>query len=187
MEQAQINEREFARFAVRLRARFRVVENDEELETLSERLLETPSVWAPEGESELWKLADSPGSGPDGLLARAILDIARQVERLNGRLMDDAGPMSVGSVVQLSGGGIRFSTSTLLKAGDRVDLRLMDDESEAPPIRILGEVVHVEGTPPAHYGLAFKTIHPVDRERLMRYIYHVQRRELRRATRDREE
>ena len=181
MASTQINEREFARLEVQLRARFRVVESDEDLEALTADVLRRPSVWGLEGESELWHVADSPQSGPQGLLARAVLDLARQVQRVSGQVLDESGPMNVGSVVQLSGGGIRFATSALFSNGTILLLRLMDERMEAPPVRALAEVAHVEGEAAARYGLAFTTIHPADRERLIRYIYQLQRRALRRG------
>ena len=179
MSSTQINEREFARLEAHLQARFRVIESETELATLVADVLKAPSVWGAEGESELRHLADSPQSGAPGLLARALLDVARQVQRMSGRLLDEGGPMNVGTVDQISGGGVRFATSALLKRGSLLLLRLMDDRLEAPPVRVIAEVAHAGGPAPARYGLAFTTIHPADRNRLIRYVYQLQRRELR--------
>jgi hypothetical protein len=184
MEQEYRDERQHARIEVRLRARFTVLDRNE-AEILEERILEAPSVWSPEGENELTKMADSGQSGPEGLLARAILDLSHQIGRLSHHLLTAIGPAEMGTISQISGGGAQFSTQYLLEEGSLLDIRLVDDELEAPPVRAIAEVVHVRGAPPSRYGIAFKTIHPVDNERLIRYIYQVQRRQLRQASLER--
>lgn len=181
MRTEEKNQREFGRFAVQLQARFRVIEAADEIEALAEKVRAATEIWSPEGESELRKLADGPLSGSEGALARAILSLGRQVERLTHRLMDDGGPMEVGNIVELSGGGALFVTGAVLDPGSVLDFRVVDDEGDAPPMRVLARVVHISGPPPRQYGLRFEEIHPVDRERLIRYVYQIQRRELRKA------
>jgi hypothetical protein len=181
MQTEQIEERQHARVKVRLGARFTLLDR-EQAEELEEQLLEKPSVWTLSSENELMKLADGSQSGDEALLAGAILDLCRQVERLGHRQYEAVGPSEVGTVVQLSGGGMLFSTQYHMKEGDLLDIRLLDETMEAPPIRALAEIVHQRGAPPNRYGLRFNTIHPLDKERLIRYIYQLQRRELRRAS-----
>lgn len=125
MDTTEKREREYARVAVTLNVRFRPVESDDEAEGIAEALSKTPSVWAPPGESELWKLADSPTSGSDGLLATAILALTAQVERLNRQLLDTGGPMEIGEISDLSCGGARFSTKLMLSKGSRLLLSLV--------------------------------------------------------------
>jgi len=182
MGTTEVNERQYARFAVCLNARFRCFDSAEEAEGIEETLLAAPSVWAPPGESELWKLADSQQSGASGLLAKAVLDISAQIERLNRSVLDPDGPMQVGEIHEISCGGARFSSQQLLKPGSLMLLSPMDDENEAPPVRILAEVIHLEGGPAGQHGIVFKAMHPTDKKRLTRYIYGLQRRQLRRAS-----
>lgn len=176
-----MEQREFARISVQLDTRFRVVEADA-VELLEAQLAEAPSVWAPEGERALVDLASSTGTGNDALIAKAILDITRQIRRLRTSVRNPGGPMEVGLLSQVSGGGARLETSLPLDAGVCLDLRLLDDESEPPPVRALAEVIHGVGLPPGAYGLKFRAMHRSDTERLIRYIYRIQRRELRRAS-----
>jgi hypothetical protein len=175
-----MHEREFARTTVRLDTRFRVVEGPS-IEALRNKLAEAPSVWAPEGERALVDLAQSTSTGNDALLARAILDLIRQFRRLRTSVRDPGGPMEVGLLTQLSGGGARLETTLELDPGACLDMRLLDDETEPPPVRVLAEVIHGVGLPYGAYGVAFRAIHPSDRDRLVRYTYRLQRRELRRA------
>lgn len=185
MQTTEESQRAYARVAIKLSVRFRVLESEDEAEQFGQSLIETPSVWGPPGESELWKLADSPSTGADGLVARALLALAAQIERLNRELLNADGPMEVGEIAELSCGGARFSTRLLLKNGQLLLLSLMGDDPDVPPVRCLAEVVHHEGRQDGQYGLAFKAIHPTDKERLTRFIYGLQRRELRRASRER--
>ena len=181
MESNPVNEREFARFDVEVRVRFSIV-SEESAAEVERKLLDAPSVWNVQGEGELLKLASGAGSGTEGALAGALLDIARQVGRLTHRLLDSSGPMEVGTFTQLAENGARFATHMLLDPGALLDIRMMSDDADVPPVRLLAEVRHVQGGAPARYGLCFRAIHPRDRERLIRYLYEIQRRELRRAS-----
>ena len=172
--------REFARVTVQLDTRFRIVEG-KSIDCLEARLAEAPTVWAPEGERALVDLANSTRAGSDALMAKAILDITRQVRRLRTAVRDPGGPMEVGRLTQLSGGGGRLVTTMTLEYGACLDLRLLDDDTEPPPVRLLAEVVHGNGLPPGAYGLKFRAMHRSDRDRLIRHIYRLQRRELRRV------
>lgn len=182
MEREAGNQREFARVPVRLAARFRVVRG-EEAEALEARLLDAPSVWAPPGEAELLKLAGGGGSGSEGVLARAILDVGHHVARLTHRVLVATGPTAVGEFLQLSGGGGLMATDEALAEGARLDLRLADEDPEAPPLRVLAEVVRGQRRSAGNYPLRFVAIHPTDQERLIRFVHSLQRRQLRRASR----
>jgi len=185
MEATQKSQREYARIDVCLNVCFRQLEADEELERIEQTLLAKPSVWGPPGETELWKLADSANTGAEGLIAKALLALSAQIERLNRAASNPDGPMELGEIIELSCGGARFSTRSLLARGSRLLLSFMGDDPEVPPVRVLAEVVHLQTGPDGYYGLAFRAIHPADKERLTRYIYSLQRRQLRRASRDR--
>jgi c-di-GMP-binding flagellar brake protein YcgR len=176
------NRRQFARISVSLRVRFRVVRGDE-ADALREELLDAPSVWAPEGESLLLKLATGSGSGSEGLLARAVLDVSRQIGRLSHHVLAASGPTAVGDLLQLSGGGCLLSTRSTVPEGSQLDLRIADDDLEAPPIRFLAEVVRGQRPPDGRVPLRFASMHPSDQERLIRFLHALQRRQLRKASR----
>jgi c-di-GMP-binding flagellar brake protein YcgR len=88
--------------------------------------------------------------------------------------------MEPGTLVELSGGGARLESHLLMERGTRLQLRLEDDESGNPPVQVVAQVVHAEGSAPGRFGVKFETIHPTDQERLIRFIYRLQRRALRR-------
>jgi hypothetical protein len=173
------NDREFARIPVRIPARFKIL-SAEEIETLRETILDAPSVWALDGESTLRNLAASTQAGAEGILARAMLELSTQMARLTYRVLHSGGPMEPATLVQLSGGGARIECHPLLERGTRLQLRLEDHESGNPPVQVLAQVVHAEGSSPGRYGIKFETVHPADQERLIRFIYRLQRKELRR-------
>ncbi len=170
--------REFARIPVQLRVRFRIVE-DTEAGALSEEIVERPSVWAPAGEAALRDIASGTTSGKDGLLSQAILELASQVVRLQALVLDGAGPMQAGLVVQLSGGGGQLAAELPLRVGARIELRFADEETGAPPVRAIAEIVHEHADAPARYGFRFSAIHPQDQDRLIRFLYRIQRQQLR--------
>jgi hypothetical protein len=174
------NEREWARVQVKVRARFKVID-EQEAARLEREILARPSVWGPSGEAGLRELAGSAAAGPSPLLAQALLEISRQVVRLQARFGDSGGPMETAEVGELSGGGGNLATPLLLRRGDRLELRFEDDDDDAPPVRALASVVHEGGPPPGRYGFHFDAIHSADRDRLIRFIYQVQRRALRTA------
>ena len=182
MSRAKRNRREFARIAVQLRVRFRIVRG-EEVEAVERALLEAPSVWAPAGESELLKLATSSGRGSEGFIAQAILDVCRQIGRLSHHAFVATGPTAVGEFLQLSGGGALMATRVVLTEGTHLDLRLSDEDLEAPPVRILAKILGGERLAEGEVPVKFVTLHPTDRERLIRFLHALQRRELRRAHR----
>jgi hypothetical protein len=176
--------REFARVALDLRVRFRVLD-DLGADRLAERLREAPSVWAPEDEGELLKIAVRGGAGAEATLARAILGLSTQIVRLNQRVFEEAGPAEPGRLEQLSGGGGLLASGATLAPGSRLDLRLADDDPEAPPIRLLAEIVRLEPISGHLHAFRIAAIHTADRERLIRYLHGVQRRALRQASRER--
>jgi hypothetical protein len=174
------NEREWARVQVKVRARFKVID-EQEAARLEREILARPSVWAPSGEAGLRELAGSAAGGPSPMLAQALLEISRQVVRLQARLGDSEGPMEPAEVGELSGGGGQLATPLLLHRGDRLELWFEDDDDDAPPVRARASVVHEGGPSPGRFGFHFDAIHPADRDRLIRFIYQVQRRALRTA------
>ena len=176
-------EREFARIDVSLNARFQVLEPDS-ASRLLELLERKPSVWAPSQESALRNLAISGTSDREAILAQAVLDLAGQVVTLRSRLIDATGPMQSGTILELSGGGGRLSTEPLLDLDTLLELRLPSDEDGCPPVRALVRIVHRDPKPPGSYGLKFEGIHPQDQDRIIRYIYQVQRSALREQLED---
>lgn len=172
--------REFARLDARLEARLREI-GPEEAAALETRLGESPTVWALENETVLENMAAGVRSGNDAVLAESILELAKRLGQFRNRESDPGGPMGVATVIQLSGGGALLETHHLLSVGARVELRLIDDGSGVPPLQILAEVVHATDETPPTAGLRFEAVHPLDRERLVRFLYLLQRRELRRA------
>jgi c-di-GMP-binding flagellar brake protein YcgR len=89
--------------------------------------------------------------------------------------------MEPARIVQLSGSGCRISSPLMLDLGTRLEVQVEDDDSGAPPVRLVGKIVHAAGPPEGRYGLRFDGIHPADQERLIRYVYQVQRKELRKT------
>ncbi len=174
------NRREFARIDVELHARFRSVSGDE-IRDLEQQLALRPSVWAPTDESRLRDLASSTAAGTDGILAQALLDVAAEIVLLRSRVLDLGGPMDTGTITQLSGGGGQLVASALLDLGQDLELRLDDYEQGLPPIRALVKVVHRRGEVPDAYGFRFEVIHARDQDRLIRFIYQLQRQAIREA------
>ena len=170
--------RKLARVAVDLKARFRVLDPTEH-DAVRRRLMNAPSVWAPSDEASLLSLAASGASGTEALLARGLLDVCDQVRRLSYRVLASVGPMEAGQVVQVSGSGCQMSTRILLRPSTCLELQIEDDDDGVPPVRVVAEVVHAEGPAGGRYGLRFNSIHPTDQERLIRYLYRMQRRTLR--------
>ncbi len=183
MEPDPASEREFARIPVELAARIRLLESDGEAQVLARELQERPSVWSVQEETELQRLATSSASAPEAVLARALLEVAAQLQRLRYRVLRPGPPMEPARVTEISGSGLRLSTERLLQPGTRLEIQLEDDENGAPPLRLLGEVVHASGRAPAFYGVRFVAAHPADARRLLRFIYEIQRRALRGAGR----
>lgn len=184
MAESRPNEqREFARVDCRIPARYGIVDPAHEDRTRAE-ILERASVWSPANEGTLRELASS-GHGHEAQLAAALLDACAQIVTLRARIGQGGGPMQAAEIRQISGGGGKMSTSLLLEAGAVLDLRL-DPADDAPPIRTLVEIVHVDGSAEAPYGFRFAEIHAGDRERLIRFVYLLQRRALRRAAHEEE-
>ena len=172
------NEREYARIEVDLAVRFKILEAGEAT-TLREILEEKATVWAPSHEKVLLDLATAGTSDREAMLAQAILDLSDQVVKLRSKVMDSAGPMQSGMVQELSGGGGRLSTELLLEEDVLLDLAFLSGNQECPPIRMIARIVHRDSSPPSHYGFKFEAINPQDHDRIIRYVYQIQRRTLR--------
>jgi c-di-GMP-binding flagellar brake protein YcgR len=74
--------------------------------------------------------------------------------------------------LDVSGGGMLLSGPESLKVGDRIRFRLQLD-SGTPAIKGRGRVVRCAGE--AQRGISFEEIDPVDRDRLIRFIFQRQR------------
>ncbi|HEU4400471.1 MAG TPA: PilZ domain-containing protein [Candidatus Polarisedimenticolia bacterium] len=173
------SKRDFARVDVHLKARFLVLERPV-YALLRDQIHRSPSIWGPEEEESLRELASTALSSPNGLLARAILDLANQIARMRARLEERDGPMQVAELLNLSGsGGLLDTGGVMLATGALLDLRIEDDASSLPPLRVLAEVVRQDRPQAGQYGLRFVAIHRQDQERLIRYIYDLQRQALR--------
>jgi hypothetical protein len=176
--------REFARIPVRIAARLKILEPSE-AEELRRELLENPSVWSPPGEPALRELASGSRSDETALLSQAILDLCERLQVLDHRVAGAARPMEAVRLVQLSGSGAQLHSRRRIAPGTLLELQLDDDGSGVPPLRILAEVVHARGEGGSVYGVRFAAIHPIDSERLIRYVYRIQRQTLRKEA-DRE-
>ncbi len=174
------NRREFARIDVSLCTRFRCLD-EAEAEALTETLLARPSVWAPANESRLRDLASSTAAGTEGVLAQALLDLAGEIVQLRSRVLDAGGPMPSGTIVQISGGGGQLASPIDLDLHQLLELRFDDPAQCLPPIRALARIVHRRVTEVDAYGFRFEAIHPQDQDRLIRYIYQLQRQAIREA------
>ena len=172
------NEREYARIDVDLPVRFKILEA-EEAAALQEILEEKATVWAPSHEKVLLDMATAGTSDREAMLAQAVLDLSEQIVKLRSHLVNSAGPMQSGAVQELSGGGGRLATKLLLEQDTLLDLSLLSGDEDCPPIRIIARIVHRNSSPPSDYGFKFEVINPQDHDRIIRYIYQIQRRALR--------
>lgn len=179
-------QREFARIRVSLRARYQAV-NPSRAEEIRDVILQQPSVWAPSVESALRDMATSGAAGSEGVLSRAILELADQVVHLKSLLGESGGPMRPVEVSELSGGGGALILDAVPEQGALMDVRLHDVAEQPPPVRFLAEVVHIQKDNPLRCGIKFVAIHPQDQDRLIRYVYQVQRRALRGSQKDQPE
>jgi hypothetical protein len=173
-------QREFARVTVNLRARYHKL-NPSRVEEVREKILRQPSVWATTVESTLRDMATSGSGGAEGALSRAILELSEQVVHLRSLVGEFGGPMNSVVISELSGGGGALIPDTAPEKGAILDIRIHDCEEAAPPIHFLAEVVHCKEDDPVRCGFKFTGIHPQDQDRLIRYIYKVQRKALRDA------
>jgi hypothetical protein len=175
--QGRPNSREFARVQVRIRARCRVLD-ERSAPIFRDRIESFPTVWAPRSEGALRDLATNQSSARDGWLAQAILDVADRLVRLESTIAAADTPGSEGWIVELSGGGGRLEIGAVYERGTML-LVSFQGEDDAPPLQVIAEIVHIVPQPPPAYGFRFASIHEADRERLIRYLYGVQRRALR--------
>ena len=173
------SKRDLIRVNVHLRARFLALEPAAGA-LLRDDIHRNPSIVDHEKEESLRELAAAALANPNGVMARAILDLANQIARLRVRLSDHDGPMLAAELLNLSGGGCLLDTGSVsLASGTLLDLRIEDDISSLPPLRVLAEVVRADGPERGRYGVRFAAIHRQDQERLVRYVYDLQRQVLR--------
>lgn len=182
MEQpSSINRREFARVDVRAEAQVMPVE-PEELEALRVQLLRRASVWAPGDITALRMMANGSPSRESSMLARALVELSREVARL--RQVSDGGDWDArgirGALQRLSGNGGQLESPAPVQKDDLLLMRVIADDSGMPPVQCLIRVVdpHVE---PGVCGFRFEAIHPEDQDRMVRHVFRVQRQELRDA------
>lgn len=174
-------ERAFFRVAVRLPARLRPLGADE-IERLRDAVRTAPWVWAPSEAAALEGLASRPAASAERLLARAVLEVAEQVSALRGFLLEQGGPMSAATIVELSGGGGQLVARTPLEPGQRFELRIEPGGRGGPPaVRAVGEVVRLLDATAFFCAFRFDSIHSDDQDRLVAWLYAVQREAVRRG------
>ncbi|ANM30512.1 hypothetical protein ABI59_14420 [Acidobacteria bacterium Mor1] len=172
-------QREYARIDVQLWAKVDLL-TPAKANELTERIMKRPSVWAPREESALREITLT-GSGVEAILAGSLLEVSEQIVHIRTALQAQ-GPSSPATLLQLSGGGGLLSTELMPELDSEIDLQLDAPEQGAPPIRCIARIVHRD--PPDVYGFAFAAIHPRDQERLIRYLYTLQRRSIREHRRE---
>ncbi|MGQ9485450.1 MAG: PilZ domain-containing protein [Desulfosoma sp.] len=88
-----------------------------------------------------------------------------------------------GQVVDISGGGLSFSTLHLHAVGAYLELCLMPRVGNPRPIYAVGKICWVEpssessGLQAHHVGVRFVEIDEADRQAIIRLVFHMQRRE----------
>jgi len=174
-------ERQYARIEVDFGSRLRPLDEDE-LESAMVGLAAAPSVWSPSGESGLRDLVGSAAGTSEALLAQAVLDLTEQIVHLRSGLAQRDEPASYPArLLELSGGGGRLRTDLPLQSGETLELRIDDEPDGPPPVRCVIEVVRPVDDTPRCYGFRFHTMHPRDKDRMIRLIYSLQRMTIRRS------
>lgn len=174
-------ERAFFRVPVRLSARLRPLGPDE-IERVRELVRSAPGVWAPSEATALEALASRPAPSAERLLARTVLEVAEQVSELRRLLLERSGPMSAATIVELSGGGGQLAARTPLEPGQRFELRIEAGGPGGPPaLRAVGEVVRLLDPSALSCAFRFDSIHRDDQDRLVAWLYRVQREAARRG------
>lgn len=169
-------EREFARIAVAFQASILPV--DEDLDARRELILRAPSVWSPSNENALREMVAGDSGEANSRLAQAILDLSAQLVRLQTRMEAGGRAMTDVRVIEISGGGGQIEAPLPLQVGDRLEMRFDTTDEAVPPIRALIEILHTKGEGQA-FGFRFDALHPADQDRLIRWIYQLQRVALR--------
>lgn len=88
-----------------------------------------------------------------------------------------------GQVVDISGGGLSFATLSLHPVGAYLELCLMPQVGDPRPIYAVGKICWVEPASEKsdlkahHVGVRFVEIDEVDRQAIIRLVFHMQRRE----------
>ncbi len=174
-------ERAFFRVAVHVPARLRPLA-PEEVERVREAVRRAPALWAPSEVPVLEGLASRPAPSAERTLARAVLELAEQVSALRGLLLEQGGPMGAATIVELSGGGGQLAARVRLDPGQHFELRIESGGPGGPaPLRAVGEVVRLLDPSGLHCAFRFDAIHPDDQDRLVAWLYDVQREAFRRA------
>jgi hypothetical protein len=172
--------REFFRVSVRVPARLRLLAA-EESEQVREEIRRAPTIWSLSEASSIEAIASRPAPSAERALAGAVLELAGQVSLLRARSFEPGGPMVVATVVELSGGGGQLEAASPLERGQRFELWIEPNPLAAPPLRAVAEVVrHLDSTG-QHVAFRFDGIHPQDQDRLVAWLYGVQREALRPA------
>lgn len=177
---ATTTDREFARIDVEIAVTIRPLDEDE-LERSRARLGTRPSVWGPSDEGTLRDLVNRNAGDHETVLARALLEITGQVVKLRSCLVEAPEGAVEGRLIQLSGGGGRVECRLGLDLDDHFEIRFVDDDNDIPPLRAVCTVVHRDQT---SVGFRFEVLHRRDEDLLVRTIYGLQRRALRRQHAD---
>ena len=86
---------------------------------------------------------------------------------------EEEAPLLTGKIHDLSGGGILLEVGTACQAGDQLLLTIHLPDGE---VKCLGEVRRILGDEGGHaYGIQFLLIGEKDRDRIIRYIFQMQR------------
>ena len=175
--------REFLRIRCQLPFRWKPTDKD--------ALIGLGEVQAPISETRLHleRLADEI---KDKQLSTALLAIFERLNRLEDkvdRLMEsaqDSDMLAEDVIIELSGGGMRFLSQRRLRQGDIIDATLcFEQQNTKRDVHLQARVLRIHppnlGRSQPAVACQFITIHPRDREAIIRYIFRVQREMLRRT------
>lgn len=118
-------------------------------------------------------------------------EVRRQLERISEQLnlimevLRDRRVLrmlrSTPAVVEISGAGLRFRLAERVRPGQLLALSLLLPLGVPVLVRAIGRVVRVEATPDGQeVAVEFTRIREEDRERLVRYVFELEREALRR-------
>ena len=130
-------------------------------------------------------MANGSQSRESSLIARALVEISREIARLRQVCDSEAwNERSVDATLEcLSGSGGQLGTPAPLQRDEILLMRVLADDDGMPPIQCLIRIV-APGLEAGRSGFSFEAIHPEDQDRLVRHVFRLQRKELRDAARE---